>query len=185
MIAMIMTTDLAAQTGLRVRITGVDEYRAGEIVHIGRTEIRGTGILSVAGDVIEVRLPDAGVVTIPKAGRRVSGRALAADRAIVTLMPENASTPIRVPVDAIARLEVSRGERSRGRAIALGIAAGIGGFYAGGWLGMAACGIDCDEAVLAGGLAAGIGLGGLVGSRIGRERWEDLPANQLADRLPR
>jgi hypothetical protein len=185
MVAMIMTTDLAAQTGLRVRITGVDEYRLGDIVHIGSTEIRGTGILSVTGDFIEVRLPDVGVVTIPKAGRRVAGRALAADRTIVTLVPEKSSTPIRVPADAIARLEVSRGGGSRGRAIGVGIAAGVGGFFAGAWLGMAACGIDCDAGVTAAAFAAGIGLGGLAGARIGRERWDDLPATQLADKLPR
>jgi hypothetical protein len=185
MVAMIMTTDLAAQTGLRVRITGVDEYRVGEILHVGGTEIRGTGILSVAGDFVEVRLPDSGVVTIPKAGRRVAGRALAADRTIVTLVPENASTPVRVPVDAIARLEVSRGGGSRGRAVAVGIAAGVGGFFAAGWLGMAICGIDCDAGAMAGALAGGIGLGGLAGARIGRERWDDLPASQLADTLPR
>jgi hypothetical protein len=50
---------------------------------------------------------------------------------------------------------------------------------------MAACGIDCDAGVTAAAFAAGIGLGGLAGARIGRERWDDLPATQLADKLPR
>jgi outer membrane lipoprotein SlyB len=50
---------------------------------------------------------------------------------------------------------------------------------------MAICGIDCDAGAMAGALAGGIGLGGLAGARIGRERWDDLPASQLADTLPR
>ena len=186
LVALLVTTGLAAQAPLRVRITGVDAYRIDDILRIDGNEIRGTGILSIAGDFVEVRLPESGIVTIPKPGRRVAGRALAADRTMITLVPENGSTTIRVPVDAVARLEVGRGGGSRGRAIAWGIAAGVGGFYAGGFLGFAACGnLDCESAILIGGLAGGIGLGGLVGSRVGGERWDDVPASQLADRFPK
>jgi hypothetical protein len=78
-----------------------------------------------------------------------------------------------IPLAAVGKLEVSRGRRhSRGLATAVGIAAGFGGFMAGGWLGVALCGsLDCDIAPLTG-FALGAVLGGFTGRRLGAERWE-------------
>jgi hypothetical protein len=89
-----------------------------------------------------------------------------------------------IPIAAIAVLEVSAGRRhSRALATVVGVVAGLGGFMAGGWLGLAACGsLDCDVAPLVG-VATGTVLGAYVGRRLGREQWQRVTPAQLGERI--
>ena len=106
------------------------------------------------------------------------------------------TTPERIGMTSIARLERSTGRRSAmsgfGRGAAIG---GLSGLVIGGGIGLAASGgDDADSFIIsdgeatallaAVGLAGGSLLGGLIGSSVRRERWESVPLVQRVSVAP-
>ena len=122
---------------------------------------------------------------------KVVGTVLAIQNDTLVLQVEKITNPIRLPFSAITDIQVSRGQRRQvGGGIVMGgaIGAGVGmllGFAAGdddpGILAMSAGDKAAIGAVLLG--VAGAGIGGLVGARSSREKWEHVPLGGVAARI--
>lgn len=163
--AMLPATQGATETvpETRVRITGAREAAAapeGELL-----EGRETRSYRVDGELL----------TLPKPGKRLTGTLLAQDAESVTIRAAGHAQPLRIPREALASMEVSRGRGSRltGALVGLGVGFALG----------FALGSSCDDSGsiidLCGadfGLAVGavIGLpGALIGLAVPpAERWE-------------
>ena len=95
-------------------------------------------------------------------------------------------SPHGIPLSAISRLEVSRGQGARGTTALLGGAIGLfGGILLGAVATTAVVSGDMDDGVavvgagaLLGGFVGGIS-GALAGAVMGRERWETVPASRF------
>jgi hypothetical protein len=122
---------------------------------------------------------------------KVVGTVLAIQNDTLVLQVEKITDPVRLPFSAITKIQVSRGQRRRvGDGLIMGgaIGAGVGmllGFAAGdddpGILAMSAGDKAAIGAVLLG--VAGAGLGGLLGARSTKERWEPVPLGGVAARI--
>jgi hypothetical protein len=165
----------------RVRITGVRVYNKPGIVEVSPNRVAGSGMIT-EGSLIHVSLPAAsGKLTVLESGKRIVGVTRGVHDGAVILEAEGRTDTIHIPLDAIARLEISKGPASHAKAALAAIGIGFAAFYAGGWLGVAFCGspIDCPGALLTG-VAGGI-AGGSLGARIGHEKWKAVPIAWLSD----
>jgi hypothetical protein len=179
----------AAQTRLadppRIRITGPESYEIPGALRIAGGNITGSRIESIRETVVRVRTSEADeLVTIPRPGRRVVGNVVRMSEDTIELSLEDDAAVARVPLGAIAKLEVSGGRKhSRGLATAAGVGVGVSAFMGGGWLAFSLCGsLDCDLAPLSG-FAIGIALGAFTGHRMAGERWEPVTPTALRERL--
>ena len=162
----------------RVRITGMRVYNRPGVIEVSPDLVAGSGII-VDGSLIHVVFPPSGKLTVLNSGKRIVGITRGVQDGAVILEAEGRNDTVHIPLDAIARLEISKGHGSRAVATFAAIGIGIGAFYGGTWLAIAACGFDCPGVPVSG-LAAG-SAGSLLGARIGRERWKAVPTQWVSD----
>lgn len=116
----------------------------------------------------------------------VTGVLLGVQDGSMVVRPDDADTPLAVPLAAIQRLDVSRGRRSwaaKGALVGGVVGASLGALVALG-AGCFDCSLDRGELVLvAAGTAGGIGAvtGALVGLSTTSERWDRVPWGSSAD----
>ncbi len=121
-------------------------------------------------------------VTAPAAGAdKLVGTWLDSDGVELRVQTEEQPSPLTISLADVTRLEVSNGRKSKWL-IGAGIGA-VGGAVLGAALGANMQGdfSDSDKRIIA---ATGLGLagalvGGLVGSQIKTERWEEVPLDRL------
>jgi hypothetical protein len=118
-------------------------------------------------------------IVIPRPGDPLVGDVLGVEHRFVRLRID-AVRDVRVPLDAIATLEVSGGRRSKLRAILAGIGVGLGTTLGVAAITFKACGLNCGG----GGwiVAAGIGAGAVTTAALARERWVRMPISWLETR---
>jgi hypothetical protein len=146
--------------GARIRIRGLSAYQT-----------QGAMVESSNDAWNQFRQVDGRTLTIPR--QVITGRVISSESDIVTLMPDDHADAIHIPVAAIAQIDVSQGRRgSRARAIVVGTAVGVGGFFVGIVAGVAMCAsLDCAAAPIQGFATGGL-LGAWTGAHLAGERWE-------------
>jgi hypothetical protein len=172
-----VSAQVAVSGSLRVRITGPDLYEIPGVLSIAGDHVTGSVVTSADDAIVQVRLPQTTeLVTVPKAGRHLVGLVLSVDNNAVVLARKGQSASLRIPLDAIGKVEVSEGRR-HGRATA--ILAGIGAWYGTGALFVRLS----DFWFYPGPLAVAPAVGMVVGYLLGREHWKAVPVASLRDRV--
>ena len=113
-----------------------------------------------------------------KAGKRFAGSALDVRDRIATVLVDGQHDTLAIPLDSIAKLEVS--DPGSGRHLVRGILVGFGAFWGSGALIVSGCppiGSGCSDAILIAPVAVGIAAGILAGRS--RETWKPVPAAWL------
>lgn len=132
---------------------------------------------------------------------RVTAPAISTSKIVGTLIALNAdtlflqaeksafSTPLTIPPALIARVEVNRGKGSRGMSALKGSVIGFGGAFVPTFLVLAVNATTLDMGggdvllySLIGG-AGGLVLGGIIGSQLPGERWENIPVDRIHARV--
>lgn len=113
-------------------------YDVPGVVHIDGNRIEGAAAIVIDANAVEITPPDhERAVAIPRPGRRLVGIATGADLTTVTLHSTGRRDPQAIPLNAITKLEVSKGpSHSRATAIGIGILAGVGGVHGRGLVGV-------------------------------------------------
>jgi len=165
----------------RIRIGGLEKYEIPGALTIDGARITGSSITRKENSFIEIKVSTSNeVMTIPRLRHNLVGHVVAVEAEMVRLRLD-AQRTVLVPLNAIGTLDVSRGRRSRARAILAGIGAGIGVTLAAAAITFQSCGLDCGGGtlIIAGGVAAGVATAALLSG----ERWQRMPMDWLRTRF--
>jgi hypothetical protein len=166
-------TQSSIQTQPRIRITGPD------VIRIDGPELAPPGHAAVDDVLLRFQPLDGSAPrTIVRPGKRVTGQALGIEDGILSLRVDGQNT-VRMPVNAIGRLEASEG---RGRSHVLrGILVGAGTFWGMSALIFSNCGLNCSNVSLLAPIGAGMATGWWSGRR--NERWTSHSVAWLTSQL--
>ena len=165
----------------RIRIGGLEKYEIPGALTIDGTRITGSSIARTENSFIEIKVGTSNeLLTIPRFRHHVVGHVLDVQGEMVRLRVD-AQRIVLIPLNAIGTLDVSRGRRSRARAIVAGIGAGIGVTLAAAAVTFQSCGLDCGGGalIIAGGVPAGVATAALLSG----ERWQRMPNAWLRTRF--
>jgi hypothetical protein len=124
------------------------------------------------------------VMAVPQPGGLLHGTIVSVDAAGLVVTLDARKETVRIPKEAVARLDVRRGSGSRGTHALIGAAVGLG--LTGALVGFAGANCqayDCGRGVAVGGVFYGAVLG-LSGALVGAilppgDRWEEVPRGKV------
>lgn len=171
---------------VRIRITGADTYEVPGVMRLDGDRIFGKAATADSRFVQFRRSDGSRLLTIPRPGRRLTGKALAIADGLLEFVPEGNTERFYLPLDAVVKIEGSRVHRPLGPSVAGGVYAGAGIFVTT-WLAVAVCDEGCENAEALFNLIVGaaIAVGGLVTHKMHGQRWEVVSSDELGALLNR
>ncbi len=178
---------LGAQTpspkrSVSVRFTGPDSYEVPGVMRLEGDRVFGNAATADSRFVQFRRSDSSRLETIPRPGKRVTGKALAIADGLLEFVPEGNAEHLYVPLDAVVKIEASRVSGSQTKSITAGLYTGVGIFLTT-WFALAAF---CDEgqcgnegalsALWIGGAIAG---GAMVGRMVRGQKWRVVSLDEL------